>query len=163
METAAHPRFLFKPRTFGMIIVTLTSSASLWTGVVKTFRYVPQVIAAPMDYAGPIDLETLVDLDSLADRGASHWTFLAFPTHTVNDHGVPTDRDAQRYIAAVQSAGVPVGIWCNSPVDGTAYAAVAHDTIPQLHAAIENLSQFPNTFAADLSERLFNESSAGGT
>ena len=38
METAAHPRFLFKPRTFGMIFVTLTSSASLWTGVVKTFR-----------------------------------------------------------------------------------------------------------------------------
>ena len=39
METAAHPRFLFKPRTFGMISVTLTSSASLRSGVVKTFRY----------------------------------------------------------------------------------------------------------------------------
>ena len=39
METAAHPRTLFKPRTFGMIFVTLTSPASLWTGVVKTFRY----------------------------------------------------------------------------------------------------------------------------
>ena len=38
METAAHPRFLLKPRTFGMIVVTLTSSASLRTGVVKTFR-----------------------------------------------------------------------------------------------------------------------------
>ena len=39
METEAHPRFLFKPRTFDMMCVTLTSSASLWTGVVKTFRY----------------------------------------------------------------------------------------------------------------------------
>ena len=38
METAAHPRSLFKPRTFGMMILTLTSSASLWSGVVKTFR-----------------------------------------------------------------------------------------------------------------------------
>ena len=38
METAAHPRFLFKPRSFGKIFVTLTSSASLRTGVVKTFR-----------------------------------------------------------------------------------------------------------------------------
>ena len=38
METAAHPRFLFKPRTFGMIFVTFTSSSSLWTGVVNTFR-----------------------------------------------------------------------------------------------------------------------------
>ena len=39
METAAHPRFLFKPRTLGTIFVTLTSSASLRSGVVKTFRY----------------------------------------------------------------------------------------------------------------------------
>ena len=115
-----------------------------------------------MIYSGPIDLDALVDLDSLAARGASHWTFLAFPTDTVNEHGVPSDSDAQRYIAAVQSAGVPVGVWCNSPVDGTAYAAVTHDTIPQLHAAIEGLTQFHDSFAEDLSERLFRESSAGG-
>ena len=38
METAAHPRTLFKQRTLGMISMTLTSSASLRTGVVKTFR-----------------------------------------------------------------------------------------------------------------------------
>ena len=43
METAAHPRFLFKPRTFGMMFVTLTSSASLRTGVVKTFRCAAQM------------------------------------------------------------------------------------------------------------------------
>ena len=42
METAAHPRFLFKPRTLGTIFVTLTSSASLRSGVVKTFRCVPR-------------------------------------------------------------------------------------------------------------------------
>ena len=38
LQRHGHPRFLFKSRTFGMIFVTLTSSASLWTGVVKTFR-----------------------------------------------------------------------------------------------------------------------------
>ena len=38
METAAHPRLLFKPRTLGMIFVTLASSALSRTGVVKTFR-----------------------------------------------------------------------------------------------------------------------------
>ena len=43
METAAHPRILFKPRNFGMIFVTLRSSASLRTGVVKTFRCMPLV------------------------------------------------------------------------------------------------------------------------
>ena len=39
METAAHPRSLFKPRTFGIISVTLTSSASVRAGVVKSSRY----------------------------------------------------------------------------------------------------------------------------
>ena len=43
METAAQPRFMFKPRTRGMIFVTLTSSASLRTGVVKTFRWATQM------------------------------------------------------------------------------------------------------------------------
>ena len=38
METAAHPRTLFKRRTFGKMIATLTSFTSLWTGVVKNFR-----------------------------------------------------------------------------------------------------------------------------
>ena len=95
-HTRAHLRRFATLAGLGTIIRNSGIVRFVYGGVVKTFRYVPQVIAAPMDYAGPIDLETLVDLDSLADRGASHWTFLAFPTHTVNDHGVPTDRDAQR-------------------------------------------------------------------
>ena len=43
METAAHPRTLFKRRTFGKMIATLTSFTSLWTGVVKTFRWTSQI------------------------------------------------------------------------------------------------------------------------
>ena len=38
METAAHPRTLFKSRSPGMMSMTFTSSALLRTGVVKTFR-----------------------------------------------------------------------------------------------------------------------------
>lgn len=116
-----------------------------------------------MVYSGPIDLVALIDLDLLAAGGACHWTFLAFPTSTLNADGVPSDFDAQRYIAAVQSAGVPVGIWCNSSAEGTAYAAVADDTISQLKRTIEGLTQFCDSFAADLSERLFRESRVGGT
>ena len=116
-----------------------------------------------MPYSGPVDLDALIDLDSLAAAGASHWTFLAFPISTVDSHGVPIDSDAQRYIAAIQAAGVPVGIWCNSPVEGTAYAAVTHDAISRLHSAIDGLTQFPASFAADLTERLFCESDASGT
>ena len=44
METAAHPRILLKPRTFGKIFVTFSSSASLRTGVVKTFRCANEAI-----------------------------------------------------------------------------------------------------------------------
>lgn len=108
-------------------------------------------------YFGPIDIEALVDLDSLATSANCHWTFLAFPVSGLNEYGIPSDTDAQRYIAAVQSAGVPVGIWRNSLVTGTAYAAVTRDAIPELHQALDALTQFSSSFAADLSERLFAE------
>ena len=140
-----------------------TLFASVWGGARDAPLYVPHVFGDPMVYSGPIDLDALIDLDSLYTSGARHWTFLAFPTSSVNEHGVPADPDAQRYIAAVQSAGIPVGIWRDTPADGTAYAAVTHETIPQLHNAIEKLTQFPDSFAADLSERLFRESNASGT
>ena len=53
METAAHPRFLFKPRTLGTTFVTLTSSASLRTGVVKTFRCATEVQLPSNPYEPP--------------------------------------------------------------------------------------------------------------
>ena len=114
----------------------------------------------PFANSGPIDLDSLVDLGSECP-----YTFLAFPSSGVNEHGVPTDVDAQRYIAAVQAAGVSVGIWLTTPVKGTAYAAVAHDSIPLLHRATEQLSDngdFRGSFAADLCERLFSDAAARG-
>ena len=116
-----------------------------------------------MDYAGPIDLDALVDLDSLAADGASHYTFFAFPRSTQNEHGLPSDPEAQRYIAVVQSTGVPIGIWCNSPVDDTVYAAVTRDNISQLHDAIAGLTEFPDSYAADLCEKLFRDAASSGT
>ena len=116
-----------------------------------------------MPYDGPIDLYSLVDLDSLATAGASHYTFFAFPRSTQNEHGLPSDPDAQRYIAAVQSTGVPIGIWHNSPVHDTVYAAVAHDNISQLHDAIAGLTEFPESYAADLYDKLFRDAASSGT
>ena len=112
-----------------------------------------------MPYAGPIDLNALIDLDAPAFEGDCHWTFLAFPADNVNEYGIPSDAEAQSYIAAIQAAGTPVGIWRNPPVDGTGYAAVTKDAIPQLRSAIASLEQFPESFASELSERLFSESS----
>jgi len=63
--------------------------------------------------------------------------------------------EAQRYIAAVQSTGVPIGIWFNGPADDTGYAAVTRENISRLNDAIAGLTQFPDSYAAELSERLF--------
>jgi hypothetical protein len=116
-----------------------------------------------MVYSGPIDLDALIDLDPLYTSGGCPYTFFAFPSSTLTEHGIPADPDAQRYIAAVQSSGIPVGIWSDTPVDGTAYVGVTHEMIPLLHRAIEGLTKFHDSFAADLCERLFRETSAGGT
>lgn len=75
-----------------------------------------------MPYDGPIDLDALVDLDSLAVNGVCHWTFFAFPLSTLDEHGLPSSQEAQRYIAAVQSTGVPIGIWLNGIADGSLYS-----------------------------------------
>ena len=113
-----------------------------------------------MVYSGPIDLDSLIDLTS-----EDPYTFLAFPVSSVNEHGVPADIDAQRYIAAVQAAGVPVGIWVVTPVEGTAYAAVGKGSIPLLHRATAQLveqGEFPESFAADVCERLFRAAAESG-
>lgn len=115
-----------------------------------------------MKYSGPIDLAALVDLDSITGgSGTEHYTFFAFPISTLNEHGLPSDSEVQGYIAAVQSAGVPVGIWLNAPPDDTGYAAVKHENISQLHDVIRRLTQFSDSYLHDLCERLFRDVAAG--
>lgn len=114
-----------------------------------------------MSYDGPIELANLVNLDVSAAEGACHWTFFAFPTSTLDEYGLPSDLEAQQYIAAVQSTGVPIGIWLHSAVDDTGYAAVTHENISRLNDAIAGLTQFPDSYAADLSERLFRDAVVG--
>ena len=116
-----------------------------------------------MPYDGPIDLDALVDLDSLDVDGVCHWTFFAFPLSTLDEHGLPSDSEAQRYIAAVQSTGVPIGIWLNGIADDTGYAAVTRNHISQLNDAIAGLPQFSDSYAAELCEQLFRNAAAGGT
>ena len=114
-----------------------------------------------MSYNGPIDLDAMVDLDSLAVVGVGHWTFFAFPLSTLNEYRVPSDPEAQQYIADVQSMGVPIGIWLNSVVDGTGYAAVTRENISQLNEAIEGLTKYSDSYAVDLCERLFRDAASG--
>ena len=113
-----------------------------------------------MSYSGPIDLKTLVDLDALCDQGAEHYTFLAFPKSLVNEYGLPADEEAQEYIAAVQATGVPVGIWLNSPIEDTGYAAVTSENSQRLRDAIEGLIRYHEAYASELCERLFRDAGA---
>ena len=94
-----------------------------------------------MDNDCSIDINELIDLDSLTPSKAGHYTFFAFPLSTMNKDGLPSDPDAQRYIAAIQTKGVPVGICLNSPTDNTGYAAVTHDNIDKLNDAIAGLTR----------------------
>lgn len=117
-----------------------------------------------MPYDGPIDLDALVDLDSRATTdGVCHWTFLAFPISTLDQYGLPSDIEAQQYIADVQSVGVPIGIWLKSTTKDTGYAAVARDDISQLKETIASLKQYSESFATELSDRLFRDAASSGT
>ncbi len=55
---------------------------------------------------------------------------------------------------------VPISIWINSAVDDTGYAAVTDENISQLQGAVAGLNQFPDSFADELSARLFRNAAA---
>ena len=113
-----------------------------------------------MSHPNQIDHSELVDPQSLLDRGECPYTFLAFPASAVDENGLPTDLEARHYIARVQSEGVPVGIWLDTPVKSTGYAFVGPDNIEKLHdvlQAFEKLGVYSSAFASDLSERLLGK------
>jgi len=106
---------------------------------------------------GPIDLARLIDARELKRSENGPYTFLAFPQDSVGPNGVPTDPEAQEYIAAVQSQGVPVGIWVDTPTDGVAYAFVGPEHIYALRDALDSLrdsGRYPEGYDNQLANRL---------
>lgn len=107
---------------------------------------------------GPIRLEELIDAEELLARGEHPWTFLAFSPSLVNADGVPADVEAQEYIGAVQSAGVPIGVWINTPTTD-AYAFVGPAHIHALHDVLTSFREsgrFPEGYDQKLSDRLLS-------
>ena len=105
-----------------------------------------------------VDLANLLDLKTLLGRGEFPWTILAFPQSCVDQRGLPADPEAQDYIAAVQSLGVQVGIWLDTPTKDTAYAFVGPWDRRKLQKgldALEKSGRFPTGYAERLSNRLF--------
>ena len=104
-----------------------------------------------------IDLEGLIDPQELLDGGGQPWTILAFPRDNVDQNGVPADPEAQEYIAVVQSLGVSVGIWIDTPVEGVAYAFVGPGDIGVLNDALNALrdsGRYSEDYANQLTNRL---------
>ena len=100
-----------------------------------------------------IDLDRLVDPKSL---NAGHDTFLAFPRDSVGDEGLPEDLTAQEYIAAIQSAGIPVGIWIDTPTkDATAFVGPDHiDRAAPTLRRFRKSGRFPQGYDERLTNRL---------
>ena len=75
----------------------------------------------------------------------------------VDHSGLPADREAKLYLAAIQSRGIQIGIWMNPPSPNTAYAAVRIEDRDRLHQVIDDLAvsgHFDDGFAQRLTERL---------
>ena len=103
----------------------------------------------------PVDRSRLIDPKELLDKGDHPWTFLAFPRDLVAENGIPDDSDAQEYIGAIQSHGIPVGIWIDKPDDSLAYAFVGRQDIFALNKAIHALEE-SGRFREGHAERLSN-------
>lgn len=103
-----------------------------------------------------IDVASLIDAKVLLARDEFPYTFLAFPPNCVGQDGLPTDPEAQEYLAVVQSLGVKVGIWVATPTTDS-YAFVGPSDIDTLHTgldALEKSGRFPKGYAERLSNRL---------
>jgi hypothetical protein len=103
-----------------------------------------------------IDVASLVDANMLLATGEFPYTFLAFPPSCVDQDGLPTDAAAREYIAVVQSLGVKVGIWVNTPTSD-AYAFVGPEDIDKLQKVLDTLEKsgrFPKGYAERLCTRL---------
>ncbi len=110
-----------------------------------------------MPHADQIDRDELVDPQPLLDRGECPYTFLAFPASAVDENGLPSNPEARQYVARVQSEGVRIGIWLDTPVENTGYAFVNPEDINVLRDVLETLEAkgvYSSGFASDLSERL---------
>ncbi len=113
-----------------------------------------------MSHTKQIDHSELVDPQSLLDRGECPYTFLAFPASAVDENGLPTDLEARQYIARIQSEGVPIGIWLNTPVEDTGYAFVGPEHIAMLHNVLETLEKsgvYSSGYSAELTERMLKQ------
>ena len=102
---------------------------------------------------------TQFDADAYWRAGNCPWTFFAFPRVFADDAGMPPDDDAKRLLAALQSQGIPVGTWVNTPVEDTSYFACPKEAIERVCSAVnalEERGEFEKGFCAKRTEYLFS-------
>lgn len=105
-----------------------------------------------------VNIDALFDADEYRQSGHCPWTFFAYPTTLADDHGLPPDEDACRFLGEVQARGIDVAIWVNGIAENTTYFACRKDDIERLNDALKELETaeaFGQDFCAKRSEELF--------
>jgi hypothetical protein len=103
--------------------------------------------------------DKIFDADAYWRAGNFPWTFFAFPRVFADDPGLPPDNDAKRLLVALQSRGIPVGTWVNTPAEDTAYFACPKEAIESLNdalSALEEQGEFEKGFCTKRTEYLFS-------
>src|SRR5258707_90293 len=106
-----------------------------------------------------MQIDMLFDADAYWRGGNCLWTFFAFPRVFADEAVLPPDDNAKRLLAALQSQGIPVGTWVNTPVEATSYFACPKEAIERVCGAVsalEDQGEFEKDFCAKRSEFLFS-------
>jgi hypothetical protein len=86
------------------------------------------------------------------------WTIFAYPARLADENGLPKDAEARRYLAALQSRGLPVSVWRYPQIPDTVYFACPFEDHLRVYAATQELErqgEFPAGFASRKCEELF--------
>jgi hypothetical protein len=80
------------------------------------------------------------DPEAYWQSGNVPWSFFAFPTCMADEDGLPPDDDARAFLAMLQSAGIHVGVWANTPSqNGLSLFVCPKDDIELFHRVTEHL------------------------
>ena len=86
------------------------------------------------------------------------WTIFAYPAQLADEAGLPQDAEARRYLAALQSRGLPVAVWRYPQIPDTVYFACPieeHLRVYEATLELERQGEFPTEFASRKCEELF--------
>jgi hypothetical protein len=108
-----------------------------------------------------VNVAQLWDADAYLASGKCPWTIFAYPASLADERHLPSDGESVRYLAALLAAGARVGVWY-LPASQTVYFACPIEEKDRIESVVNELEQrgeFPENFARDHCEHLFQSAS----